>query len=90
MAQAKTLNISNYSDVDLGLSSAPDTDVTVVRNYLAHPNTYTLAAYRPLAMRLGVSGASTDQLLRFRLPGGGTQFEAWVKLYQIAAENAIK
>lgn len=90
VAKASTLNIANYNEVSLGLSSAPASEVTAVRNYLVHPNIRTRAEFSLVANRLGVPGLSSDDLLRKKYAGGASQLETWIDLYRIAASNAIK
>lgn len=89
LQQASTLQIANYNQVSIGLSSAQTQDMKFVRNFIVHPNEYTRLRYEQVARSLGSQGFSYDHLLSQRIAGGATIFESWVHQLLGAAWNAV-
>ena len=88
---ARKLGVQNLVEITNGLSavSAVD-DLTVVRNYVVHPNERTRVEYVRVAGRLNCPGLGPDGLLATYQTGGATLFEAWVGDLQTMALNAIR
>ena len=87
--QANQLNPVNQDQISLGLGTAPDESLKLVRNYLVHPNEHTRRRYYrelvPIYTRLRME---PYEFLANRLQGGSTVLESWISEFQIAAYNA--
>jgi hypothetical protein len=86
--RARQLAPSNFEQINLGVGSAPVSQLKALRNYLVHPNEHTKGRYLNLAIQLDYPGMQPKELLKSRLPMGPTVFESWIADFQIAAYNA--
>jgi hypothetical protein len=88
---ARRLGLANYNEISIGIGAvSPVKDLIDVRNYVVHPNDRTVAAYRRITMRFGISSRNPVDFLALTQPGGATLFETWVSQLQIAAEAAVR
>ena len=55
-----------------------------------HSNSYTRLGFDTVAVTYSLIGASVDDFLLHRLPGGGTVMEGWVRDFQDAALDAVR
>ena len=87
--RANQLSPMNQTQIILGLATAPDQDLKLIRNYLVHPNEHTRSNYYndlvPIYTRLRLEPYA---FLTNRLQGGSTVLESWIADFQIAAYNA--
>ena len=87
--RANQLNPVNQAQISLGLGTAPDESLKLVRNYLVHPNEHTRREYYhnlvPIYSRLRMEPYA---FLANRLQGGNSVLESWISDFQIAAYNA--
>ena len=90
MENAQKLAIRNYSQVSLGVGSAPTKSLMDIRNFVVHPNQSTRSDYVLAVRAIGVQLQEPDDLMRQRVVGGATLFEQWVFDFQDAALNAVK
>ena len=87
---AQDLQVSNYHQLGLGLSSVNLTDLSRTRNYIVHPNERTRRNFAQTARNLGLFDVDPASLVTTIRPGGATLFEEWIGDFQAAATNAVR
>jgi len=88
--QVNTLMLANRAQIVLGVGSAPFDTFRRVRNFVVHPNPHTREKFDEIVFPgFLVVGAEAEDLLLYRLPGGGTVFEAWGQEFKNAALNVV-
>lgn len=91
LKQANEWQIENYSQVALGLTSAPMNTVNAVRNYLVHPGKSSAEKLVDAFPILRITPESNPyNLLSYTIPGGQSRFEDWVDRLMIAALEAVR
>ena len=81
---------ANIQQISLGIGSAPYDDLRHVRNFIIHSNSLTRREFNRVALRYSLFDATPDDLLFYRLPGGGTLMEYWVRVFQFAALDTVR
>ena len=84
------LKLANRQQINLGIGAAPYDDFRRVRNFVVHCNPQTRSEFEVVAVTYSLIGVEPDDLLLYRLPGGGTVMEGWVRDFQSAALNAVR
>lgn len=85
-----TLQLANGQQLKLGIAAAPYEDFRRVRNFIIHTNPHTRGQFENVANRFLLFGVEPEVLLQYRVRGGGTLMETWVRQFQIAALNAVQ
>ena len=80
----------NIHQITLGVGAVPYEEFCKVRNFVIHSNSYTRLGFDTVAVTYSLIGASVDDFLLHRLPGGGTVMEGWVRDFQDAALDAVR
>lgn len=88
--KANKIQPVNLQQITLGISAVPYDEFRRVRNFIIHSNPHTRSEFDMLATRYSLFGASADDLLLHRLPGGATVMEGWVRDFQIAALDVVR
>ena len=84
------LRLNNSQQILLGIGAAPYDDLRRVRNFVVHANPHTRSEFEVVAVRYSLFSVDSDDLLLYRLPGGGTVMEGWVRDLQSAALEAVR
>ena len=80
----------NLQQISLGIGAAPFDEFRRVRNFVIHSNSNTRQHFDRVAFRYSLLGATPDDLLLHRLPGGATIMENWVRAFQDSALEAVR
>ena len=80
----------NVQQIKLGVGTVPYQEFVKVRNFVVHSNSHTRSHFETVALTYSLIGASADDLLLHRLPGGGTVMEGWIREFQDAALDAVR
>ena len=90
LQKASAIQPDNLNEITLGIGAAPYDHFRRVRNFVIHSNAHTRAEFNTVALGFSLLGVSADELLTWRLPGGGTVMESWVRDFQNAALNVVR
>ena len=88
--RVSTIQPANRNHITLGIGSAPFEEFRCVRNFVIHSNPHTRSEFDAVAATYSLVGVLPDDLLRHRLPGGGTVMESWIRKFQMAALEVVR